>query len=274
MSVQTIGVVVHGDRPAAIELSERLSDLAGKRGMRVVAVVDGTAANADVIVAIGGDGTVLRAARTALAADLPLLGINVGRKGFLADIEPGGLEDALDDLAAGSWSESPRMTIEAVVNDREAVTGINDVVIEKVLSQRLISIEVSLDAERFITYFADGLIIATPTGSTAYNLSAGGPLVASGVAALVLSPVAPHSLFSKSLVLDPATEVLCTVVQDRSAGVSVDGYDLGTVGPGDEIRVRRGSGVIRFIEISGRSFGARVKEKFHLREDLRFYGGS
>ena len=104
MSVQTIGVVVHGDRPAAIELSERLSDLAGKRGMRVVAVVDGTAANADVIVAIGGDGTVLRAARTALAADLPLLGINVGRKGFLADIEPGGLEDALDDLAAGSWS--------------------------------------------------------------------------------------------------------------------------------------------------------------------------
>jgi NAD+ kinase len=274
VSVETIAIVVHGARPAAIELAERLTFLAGLRGMQVVQVGDETPVVGDVVVAIGGDGTVLRAARTALEADVPLLGINVGRKGFLADVEPAALEDAVEVLASGSWSESPRMTIEAVVNDREAVTGINDVVIEKVLSQRLISIEVSFDAERFITYYADGLILATPTGSTAYNLSAGGPLVAPEVEALVLSPVAPHSLFSKSLVLHPATEVLCTVVQDRTAGVSVDGYDLGTVGPGDEIRVRRGKGMIRFIEISGRSFGERVKEKFHLREDLRFYGSS
>ncbi len=274
MTVETIAVVVHGARPAALELAERLSDLAGLRGMRVVEVGDDPPAAGDVVVAIGGDGTVLRAARTALEADLPLLGINVGRKGFLADVEPARLEDALDALASGTWIESPRMTIEAIINGREAVTGINDVVIEKALSQRLISIEVFLDAERFITFHADGLILATPTGSTAYNLSAGGPLVAPEVEALLLSPVAPHSLFSKSLVLHPATEILCTVVQDRSAGVSVDGYDLGTVGPGEEIRVRRGKGLIRFIEISGRSFGARVKEKFHLREDLRFYGST
>ena len=272
--MRTLGIVVHGDRPAAAELAVRLKELAARRGINVVTVGEETGTAGDVIVAIGGDGTVLRAARTALLMDLPLLGINAGRKGFLADIEPDHLEEAVDVLAAGSWTESARMTIEAVVNDREAVTGINDVVIEKVLSQRLISLEVSFDAERFITYFADGLIVATPTGSTAYNLSAGGPLVAPEVEALVLSPVAPHSLFSKSLLLHPRTEVLCTVVQDRSAGVSVDGYDLGTVGPGDEIRVRRGPATIRFIEISGRSFGARVKEKFHLREDLRFYGSA
>lgn len=273
MNVRTIAMVVHGDRPAAAELADRLADLADQRDIEVVAVEDESPTVGDVVVAIGGDGTVLHAARTALGAGLPLLGINVGRKGFLADIEPDRLEDAVDTLASGSWFESSRMTIEAVVNDREAVTGINDVVIEKVLSQRLISIEVSLDGERFITYHADGLILATPTGSTAYNLSAGGPLVAPEVEALVLSPVAPHSLFSKSLVLHPGTEILCTVVQDRRAGVSVDGYDLGTVGPGDRIRVRRGKGTIRFIEISGRSFGARVKEKFHLGEDVRFFGG-
>ena len=205
-------------------------------------------------------------------ADVPLLGVNVGRKGFLADIEPGMLEKAITVLLAGSWQESPRMTIEAAINDRDRVTGINDVVIEKVLSQRLISIEVAVDGERFINYHADGLILATPTGSTAYNLSAGGPLVAPEVEALVLSPVAPHSLFSKSLVLDPETENMCTVVQDRSAGVSVDGYDLGTVGPGDGITVRRGQESVRFVEISGRSFAARVKEKFHLTEDRGFYG--
>lgn len=270
--MRTLAIVVHGDRPAAAELAGRLEELASRRGMGVVTVGDETATAGDVIVAIGGDGTVLRAARTALLADVPLLGINAGRKGFLADIEPARLEDAVDVLASGSWRESPRMTIEAVVNDRRAVTGINDVVIEKVLSQRLISLEVSLDGEGFITYHADGLIVATPTGSTAYNLSAGGPLVAPEVEALVLSPVAPHALFSKSLLLRPQTEILCTVVQDRPAGVSVDGYDLGTVDPGDEIRVRRGPGIIRFIDISGRSFGARVKEKFQLRDDLRFYG--
>ena len=270
--MQTLGTVVHRDRPAAAELAGRLKDVAGRYGMGVMEVEDGLAATGDVIVAIGGDGTVLRAARTALRANVPLLGINVGRKGFLADIEPDGLEDAVEVLASGSWEESPRMTIEAFVNDGRPATGINDVVIEKVLSQRLISLEVSFDRERFITYHADGLIVATPTGSTAYNLSAGGPLVAPEVEALVLSPVAPHSLFSKSLLLLPQTEILCTVVQDRSAGVSVDGYDLGTVGPGDEIRIRRGPGTIRFIDISGRSFGARVKEKFQLREDLRFYG--
>lgn len=272
MKVQTLAVVVHPDRPAAVEVAARLEDLAHQRGMKVIVVEEGGPPAGDVVVAIGGDGTVLRAARSALHADLPLLGINVGRRGFLADIEPPRLEDAVNVLASGSWKESPRMTIEAVVNDRDPVTGINDVVIEKVLSQRLISIEVTIDGERFINYNADGLIFATPTGSTAYNLSAGGPLVGPEVEALVLSPVAPHSLFSKSLVLHPATEILCTVVPDRPAGVSVDGYDLGTVGPGDEIRVRRGPGTIRFVEISGRSFAGRVKEKFHLSEDLRFYG--
>lgn len=272
MNVEKIVIVVHPHRPAAAEVAERLKVIAGRHGIEVGTVAeDGTTAG-DAVLAIGGDGTVLRAARAALRADLPLLGINVGRKGFLADIEPSRLEDAAEALRRGSWRESPRMTIEAIINDRDPVTGINDVVIEKVLTQRLISIEVAVDGERFLNYHADGLIFATPTGSTAYNLSAGGPLVAPEVEALVLSPVAPHSLFAKSLVLHPDTEIRCTVVQDRSAGVSVDGYDLGTVGPGDEIRVRRGRGTIRFIEISGRSFPARVKEKFHLREDLRFYG--
>ncbi len=216
----------------------------------------------------------LRAARVALAADVPLLGINAGRKGFLADVEPGMLEQSIEELASGSWEVSRRMTLEARINNGDPVTGINDVVIEKTMSQRLISIEVAVDHERFLNYHADGLIIATPTGSTAYNLSAGGPLVDPEVEAVILSPVSPHSLFSKSLVLHPSAVIRCTIVQDRPAGVSVDGYEVGTVNPGDEITVRRGGGTIRFVELSGRSFAGRVKEKFHLNEDLRFYGSS
>jgi NAD+ kinase len=274
VNIDTIVTVVHGDRPAASEVAEQLRGIAARFDMQVITVPEGDTAAGDVVVAVGGDGTVLRAARVALEADLPLLGINVGRKGFLADIEPELLEAAVAALSDGTWRESPRMTIEATVNDGAAVTGINDVVIEKVLTQRLISIEVAIDGERFINYHADGLILATPTGSTAYNLSAGGPLVAPEIDAIILSPVAQHSLFSKSLVLPGKTDIRCTVVEDRLAGVSVDGYDLGTVGPGDEIHIRRGARTIRFVEISGRSFPARVKEKFHLSEDPRFYGST
>lgn len=277
-----LAVVIHGDRPAAAEAARKLASIANQRGISVLAISDEAGAfddanlragEIDAVIAIGGDGTVLRAARAALSADAPLLGINVGRKGFLADVEPRYLERSIELLASGTWQESPRMTVEARINDGDAVIGINDVVIEKVLSQRLISLEVAIDEEKFINYHADGLIIATPTGSTAYNLSAGGPLVAPQLEAMILSPVAPHSLFSKTLVLHPDTAIRCTVLQDRSAGVSVDGYDVGTVEPGDRIYVQRGTGMVRFIEISGRSFAARVKEKFHLNEDLRFYGG-
>lgn len=274
MRIDTIVTVVHGHRPAAAEVAEQLREVAARHSMDVVTVPEGATAAGDVVVAVGGDGTVLRAAQVALEADLPLLGINVGRKGFLADIEPQLLEEAVAALRNGTWRESSRMTIEAAVNGGDPITGINDVVIEKVLSQRLISIEVAIDDERFITYHADGLILATPTGSTAYSLSAGGPLVAPEIEALILSPVAPHSLFHKSLILPDTTGIRCTVVQDRSAGVSVDGYDLGTVGPGDEILIGRGRRTIRFVEISGRSFPARVKEKFFLSEDLRFYGST
>ncbi len=272
-----LAVVIHHERPAAADVAARLKEEAERRGMAVTTEDSDTlevagSADVDVVVAVGGDGTVLRAARAALAADVPLFGVNVGRKGFLADVEPAGLEQGLDALASGMWEESRRMTLEARINDGPPVTGINDVVIEKVLSHRLISIAVTVDRERFINYHADGLIMATPTGSTAYSLSAGGPLVAPEVEALILSPVAPHSLFSKSLVLHPDVELACKVVQDRPAGVSVDGYDLGTVAPGDEIQVRRGPGTVRFIELSGTSFAKRVKEKFHLSEDLRLGG--
>lgn len=277
-----LALVVHDERPAAAEIARRFTTEAERRGLKVVAegaqseameVGEAGGVDFDMVVAVGGDGTVLRAARVALAADVPLLGINAGRKGFLADVEPSMLEASVEALASDSWDVSRRMTLEASVDGGEPVPGINDVVIEKVMSQRLISIAVAVDGERFINYHADGLIIATPTGSTAYSLSAGGPLVDPEVEAVLLSPVSPHSLFSKSLVLHPTVELRCTIVQDRVAGVSVDGLDLGTVGPGHEITVRRGRGTVRFVEISGRSFAERVKEKFHLNEDLRFHGG-
>ncbi|HDH25105.1 MAG TPA: NAD(+)/NADH kinase [Actinobacteria bacterium] len=263
-------MVVHERRPQAGTVAERFRDGCLLRGIEIV---DQEAEHVDAVIAIGGDGTVLRAARIALKSGAALLGVNVGRKGFLADVEPAGLPEALDVLASGTWRESARMTIRARMNGGETAVGINDVVVEKTGGHSIISIEVRVDGERFIDYHADGLVFATPTGSTAYNLSAGGPLMDPEVEALIMSPVAPHSLFSKSVILHPDAEIRCMVVADRPAGVSVDGRDLGTAHSGDMIFIERGSEQVRFIDVSGTSFPRRVKDKFHLNEDRRSVGG-
>lgn len=265
-----LAMVVHDRRPQAGEAASQLRAGCEKRGIEVVPT---SSPELDIVVAIGGDGTVLRAARVALGNDVPLIGVNVGRKGFLADVEPSTLAQALDTLASGTWRESPRMTVQARLDNGTSVVGINDVVVEKSGGHSLISIEVSIDGEQFIDYHADGLVFATPTGSTAYNLSAGGPLVDPEVEALILSPVAPHSLFSKSIVLHPDAEIECRIVADRPASVSVDGRDLGIAEEGETITISRGSRQVRFIEVSGRSFVTTVKEKFHLDEDHRSVGG-
>ncbi len=264
-----LALVVHEDRPQAGAVAERLREECHRHGIEIVDTSD----EIDAVVAVGGDGTVLRAARVALRAGAALLGVNVGRKGFLADAEPAQLEEAIDVLASGAWQESSRMTIQASMNGEPGTEGINDVVIEKTGGHSIISIEVEVDGERFIDYHADGLVFATPSGSTAYNLSAGGPLVAPEVEALIISPVAAHSLFSKSLLLHPDARLRCTMVADRPASVSVDGRSLGTAVTGDVITIERGAHRVRFIQVSGTSFPTRVKEKFHLNEDRRSVGG-
>ncbi len=264
-----LALVVHEDRPQAGVVAERLREGCRIRGIEIVGADD----DIDAVVGVGGDGTVLWAGRIALQAGAALLGINVGRKGFLADVEPAQLDRALDVLASGTWQESSRMTIQASMNGSSGVEGINDVVVEKTEGHSIISIEVMVDGERFIDYHADGLVFATPSGSTAYSLSAGGPLVAPEVETLIISPLAPHSLFSKSLLLHPDSKLRCTLVADRPATVSVDGRSLGTAGRGDQISIERGTNRARFIEVSGTSFPTRVKEKFHLNEDRRSVGG-
>jgi NAD+ kinase len=263
-----LALVVHERRPQAAAAAKQITDGCFEREIKIVAQE-----RPDAVVAVGGDGTVLRAARIALDHDVPLLGVNVGRKGFLAEVEPGQIPEALDILASGRWRESSRTTIQARLNEDPTVAGINDVVVEKTGGHSLISLEVQVNEERFIDYHADGLVFATPTGSTAYNLSSGGPLMDPEVEALIISPVAPHSLFSKSLVLRADAVIRCTLVAERPATVSVDGRDLGVATMGDSITIERGTRPVRFIDISGTSFPRRVKEKFHLNEDRRLVGG-
>jgi NAD+ kinase len=274
-----LALVVHPERDGATDLAAELAAGARRRGMEVAAlptdaarVSEGTvevlepATRADVVVAVGGDGTVLEAVRLALAADLPVLGVNAGHLGFLTAVEPARLDDALDALAAGAWSESARMTLVTSLPGRPSAAGINDVVVEKAVSQHIVKISVAVGQERLVTYRADGVLVATPTGSTAYTFSAGGPLVDPSLEALVLTAVAPHNLFARPMVFRPDVRLRLTVEDDRPARVNVDGLTLGLLAPGEEIEVARGGRSARFVELWPRNFAVSVREKFHLHD--------
>jgi len=183
--------------------------------------------------------------------------------GFLAEAEPDDLVEAVDRLMTGDYELSERLTVTATVNG-EAVTGVNDVVVEKVDSQRLIHLDVSVDGAHFLTYRADGLIIATPTGSTAYSFSARGPLVDPAVNALILTPVAAHSLFDRTLVLRPETRLSIQVVRDRPVKVTVDKIDMGLLGEGEKVEVEQGLRPVRFVRFRHRTFSGLITDKFGL----------
>ncbi len=217
----------------------------------------------DIVLAVGGDGTMLAAVRRSIAWDVPVLGFNLGTLGFLAAAEPSELDDVVKRLVEGDYEIEDRTTVAASIGGA-TVVGINDVVVEKIDTTRLVSLDVDIDGVSFATYNADGLIVATPTGSTAYSFSAGGPLVDPAVDALVVTPVASHSLFDRALVISGSSEILVTVTRDRSVKVNVDKTDLGQLGNGESVTIGRGAVPARFIRLEGPSFAGLVREKFGL----------
>ena len=247
-------------RPAARAFADRLVDEIDKHGAKVT---EDRESPPDVVLAVGGDGTMLAAVRRAWTWDVPVLGFNLGTLGFLTEAEEEDLELVVRRLVSGEFDVVERMTIAASVGGAEAV-GLNDVVVEKVDTMRLVSLDVVVDGSPFFNYRADGLVLATPTGSTAYSFSAGGPLVAPGVDVIVMTPVAAHSLFDRSLVLPGSSVVEVTVSSDREVRVNVDKVDLGQIGEGATVRIQRGERAARFVKMRELSFPSMVRDKFGL----------
>jgi NAD+ kinase len=242
------------------EFAERLSSVIVESGGEVTGEDDWP----DMVLSVGGDGTMLAGTRRALGWDVPVLGFNLGTLGFLTEAEPGNLEEVVGRLIAGDYTVEERMTISATVNGAHA-TGVNDVVVEKVDFTRLVSIEVTIDGSLFTTYRADGLIVATPTGSTAYSFSARGPIIDPRVQAMVLTPVASHSLFDRAVVFPPDTVIGMRITRDRQVRVNVDKTDLGTLTEGTTLEVRKGERPARFVSLNTRSFPSLVRKKFGLQ---------
>lgn len=283
----TVGLVVHGGRASAREAAARAVDQLRAAGRRVVACrtddwdqvaaeaheirpPERFAAGTDVVCALGGDGTFLRAAWLARDHGVPVLGINHGRMGFLAEVDSGEADAALARLCDGDWSIELRMTLAVRVLDAEGAVlrvgwALNEASIERTVPQHLVVLEVEVGATPLATLPADAVVCATPTGSTAYAFSAGGPILSPAVDALLLVPVAAHHLFQRSVVVDPAETVRVRPAASAHCVVTLDGRETLEVPAGGCVEVVRGDVPVRMVRIGGADFYARVRDKFGLR---------
>lgn len=282
-----IAIGAHFERPDVVDLIEETMAWIGKNGHEGWLLPDDGAelglhhhvgerplSDADIVLTLGGDGTMLRAVGALGGAPVPLLGVNLGQLGYLTEIEPEEITDSLDRFsrgaADGGWHLDERLMLHITAlragNQVAEWRALNEVVVEKHASGHTVSLLARIDGEAFTRYAADGLIVSTPTGSTAYSLSARGPVVSPRHRALLLTPVAPHMLFDRTLVLDPTEVVEIEVNGHRLAEVAVDGQVVATLEAGDRVRCRPAAETARFVRFGPYRYHQILKTKFGLMD--------
>lgn len=285
-----IGIAIHRFREDAVSVGAEISRWCSAHGHSCTASTadlpvlvaagavdvagDDGLAGIDVLVSIGGDGTMLRAVRTLDGRPVPVIGVNVGLLGYLAGVEPGHAVAALSSFLGGArdvdWRIEDRMLARVQAWASGSYLGehraLNEVVLEKRETGQTVRLAVEIDGAPFNTYAADGLIVATPTGSTAYSMSARGPILSPRLRALLLTPVSPHMLFDRSLVLDGAERIRIEVLGHRSVNIASDGEVIHSLRPGDVVEVDAAQEVARFVKFEDMRFHQILKSKFGLAD--------
>jgi NAD+ kinase len=234
--------------------------------------VDGIGAHCDLALVVGGDGTMLGIGRQLAQFGVPMVGINQGRLGFITDIAFEDFQTALEPMLRGEFEEDRRWMMQAkVVRDGRCVfnaTAMNDVVVNRGATAGMVELRVEVDGRFVANQRADGLIIASPTGSTAYALSAGGPLIHPSIAGWVLVPIAPHTLSNRPIVLSDAGEITIEIVAGRDASANFDMQSLASLLHGDRISVRRSEFQMCFLHPKGWSYFDTLRKKLHWNEGV------
>jgi NAD+ kinase len=275
-----VGFVVHRHRDAALMLAKETAEWLRSLGhdaeiyeTEATPDEDTRPRSLDLAVSLGGDGTMLRTVDLVCRDEVPVLGVNFGHLGYLTVVEPGGLRQALTRFLDGDYQVEARMTLDVAITFAHDGAGrvlersaLNDVVLQRTSVGHTMHTEVSVNRLPFLTFASDSLILATPTGSTAYNLSARGPIVSPRARVQVLTPVAPHMLFDRSLVLDANETVSISPTGEQSVDVVIDGWHAATLAAGDSLDCEEGSRDALLVTFGERDFHHILKTKFNLMD--------
>jgi len=280
-----IGFAPHAERPQATDIAKETVLWLERQGHtayvfpEVPSAPEGTQRldgfdldGLDLMVSLGGDGTMLRAVSMVVGRDVPVLGVNFGRFGYLTAAEPDGLHAAIERFLAGDYVLERRMTLDTLVLPegsrvaRARSTAINDVVLSRPSSAHTVHVRVAITGRQFLSYAADAMIVSSATGSTGYNFSARGPIVSPKLRCLVVTPVSPHMLFDRSLVLDSTDEVALRVEGRADAELAIDGDARGKVAVGERVVCRAGAHDALLVSFGERSFETVLKSKFRLSD--------
>jgi NAD+ kinase len=220
----------------------------------------------DLLVSLGGDGTMLRAMRLADRQRSPVLGVNLGKLGFLAEVDVPDLAMALSAIDNHEFTTEPRLAVDAIIGD-QVITAFNDIALVRFPGQKTAAIEVRAAGSGFVSYAADAIVVATPTGSTAYSFSAGGPIVSPSVEALLVTPVAPHSAYNRGLVLSVNDSLALDILPTSGPlAVEADGNVAANVAPGDRIELRPRPGAAHVVRLGYTTFYERARRKLGLTD--------
>ncbi len=261
------------DDPRVAEPLRHLSDHLTKAGANLLKSdeID----RADLVIAIGGDGTMIYASRLVRESGTPILGINRGRLGFLADITPDEMIVSVDHVLQGDYSTDSRLLLEARLfessGDETVEHALNDVVLHRLGTGRMVDFETRIADEYVNTHSGDGLIIATPTGSTAYALSCGGPIIEPQLDVVVVVPICPHTLTDRPIVISANQSVDVSLLQrdDTRAEITVDGFSMGSIKPGDKLQVSAANNRVTLVHPPGYDFYGILRSKLFWGRDSR-----
>lgn len=260
--IHRVALVVHGGHPRSVELASELASWLARRQIEVVEEAP------NLVLALGGDGTMLRAARLAHKENALVLGVNFGSLGYLPEVEAGDEIRALEQVFDGAHGIEERMMLLCHCGQEQYV-GLNEVLVERSSRHRLVRLAVKIGGEHLSAFNADGIIVATPTGSTAYALSAGGPIVDPRAPCLLVVPVSPHMIFSRPLVLHPDQVIEIIVDQEGEGGaLSLDGALGCDLDPGARVVVRRHPRPLKLVKLSGPAFIERLRAKLNLPDQI------
>ncbi len=278
--MHTVGLVLHPRRDSA-EAVAAVLDWAARRTIEVLGIsaeirrlrCDAIGVTAQelgrrsqLIVSLGGDGTMLRAMRIADQQRAPVLGVNLGKLGFLAEVDVPDLASALTAVDEHDFTIEPRLAVDAVIGD-QLMTGFNDIAVVRVPGEGSAVVAVLVDGHPFVSYAADAVVVATPTGSTAYSFSAGGPIVSPAVEALLVTPAAPHSAYNRGLVLSVHDSLALDILPASGRlAVEVDGQVAAHVVAGDRIDLRPRPAAARVVRLGMTTFYERARRKLRLTD--------